>query len=698
MTARVVAAAILACATSPMLLACGGPAQPAAGAARGGAAGGSGGDGGAAGGGSSIGAEAVRAGGFFARDTSRDVDAPPLASSLSAWLVDKAKRPKLDGVPREWPQLVAASPIPGASGAGDRSMAMVVQYDDANLYVAASVNGAKAGAEDHAALVVAVPYAGGQLAAYELSFMTGVPGIRTGVVRFTGGAKKGEEVPGAKIVEAPSSDGYTFEAFVPWAALPETSTVRVGLRGVARFYTAGGAAVLATGTGDADHPRALPALPTEPEQSLIEGLLHPRGLDETAPKVDLYANVAGNAMKERVAVFGTFFTICGHGYRGGKEYFFKDLGGELVRLDARDLLGRGKDDLLVRRRVTVAGTPREWFEVWQVGENGEPATIFAHEIAVVKGNQRVSNLVHVSGKEIEIAVEPAVGWDAASYREATDGDVAPVLLPWGPVASETFRFDAGKFVKAASVPNNAPAAAAATTTTTHAQAEVARPTEPPTPRATRGGDLSPRLLDQFKKDHGVAPDVAPKADIQVNVAEDARPERVVVIDRDLVVLGPGFKGGTTYAFTTLSQLADAADVKDVTVRDLTGDGAAEVIVRGVRHVTPQPPGSGGLLDLEATFVYTVAPSGITRVFGIETAREQAGKRVQGLVQFVPAKSGKGFDVDVRPGRATGWTEKTYPWAQDQPGAGAVEPLLLPWAGTASLRYAWNGKEFALVGR
>jgi hypothetical protein len=67
--------------------------------------------------------------------------------------------------------------------------------------------------------------------------------------------------------------------------------------------------------------------------------------------------------------------------------------------------------------------------------------------------------------------------------------------------------------------------------------------------------------------------------------------------------------------------------------------------------------------------------------------------MQGLVQFVPAKGGKGFDVDVRPGVARGWTEKTYPWPQDKPG-GSIEPLLLPWGGVPSLRYSWNGTQFS----
>ena len=44
--------------------------------------------------------------------------------------------------------------------------------------------------------------------------------------------------------------------------------------------------------------------------------------------------------------------------------------------------------------------------------------------------------------------------------------------------------------------------------------------------------------------------------------------------------------------------------------------------------------------------------------------------------------------------AKGWTEKSYPWQQDAPGSGALEPLLLPWGNLPSLRYAWNGTTFA----
>ena len=143
-------------------------------------------------------------------------------------------------------------------------------------------------------------------------------------------------------------------------------------------------AVVATGPGDAQSPAALPWVPTETEQSLIEGLLIPKQLSQT-PRAEVLADVAGDPMREKIAVYDRYFTICGPSYRGGKEFFFRDLGAELVSLDARDVTGRGKDDLLVRRRFKAPTSSREWFEVWSLLKGDEPITTFAHEIAVTSG-------------------------------------------------------------------------------------------------------------------------------------------------------------------------------------------------------------------------------------------------------------------------------------------------------------------------
>jgi hypothetical protein len=169
---------------------------------------------------------------------------------------------------------------------------------------------------------------------------------------------------------------------------------------------------------------------------------------------------------------------------------------------------------------------------------------------------------------------------------------------------------------------------------------------------------------------------------------------VVLIGRDLVVFGPGYREGTGYAYVTLQPFTSDADIRDLSARDLTGDGAADIIVRGVRRANAD----GDSVAVEVMLVYQVKENGIERIFGIETARERTGKRVQGLVQFVPRPRGHGFDIVAAPGRATGgWTEKTYPWAEQSPGAGALEPLVLPWSGRRMQRYSWNGSQFAPTG-
>ena len=213
----------------------------------------------------------------------------------------------------------------------------------------------------------------------------------------------------------------------------------------------------------------------------------------------------------------------------------------------------------------------------------------------------------------------------------------------------------------------------------------------PTPAVQKGSDLGKQVLDAYMKDASIAAGTKPRFVLQVNVDGDVKPERVVLFGRDIVVLGPSFKGGTGYARMSLSQFTDDKDIGELTVRDLDGDGAAELIVRGARHAKSP---AGDTIDIDGLFVYQVKGGNIGRVFAVETGREMDGKRVQGLVQFVPAKGGKGFEIDVRPGMAKGWTKDSYPWPQEKPGAGPVEPLLLPWGDFKNVRYTWNGSTFA----
>jgi len=604
------------------------------------------------------------------------------AGSLRLELVDKENPVHLDGVLKEWTLVPARTVV---KGNGDSlTFKCGLEYDAQNVYFAGDVQGVKlrhlrrfTEDEDHASLVIAAPGA----SPVEVTVFAGKPGESQGVVRI-----HGRDVPGAKIVEAENDKGYTFEAQIPWSAVAPPN-VRVALRGVAQFHD-GTRAIVATGNGDASSPHDMPALPTEPEEALVESFLVPKGLLATTPKFEILADVRGDAMKERVAVYDRYLTVVGPNYRDGKEFFFRDLGSDLVKLEAKDVTGRGKQDLILRRQFGGQDT-REWLEVWAFLSD-EPTTVFSHEVSVTAGPSHVTNAVRLGSKEIEVTYDPAVGFDATSYRQPRAIDTEPVLLPWGAVKSQTFHFDGTKFVKAREVSQPSNVATTPTSVTTTTTQVITRPPETTTPVQRPVAEVTSQLLGRYRADRGVPDSVHPRVDVQVHVDGDARPERVLLIGRDIVVFGPGFKGGTAYAYLTLSQFADASDIEEMTTRDLTGDGAADIIVRGVRHVNAQ---AAGTFDMHLMFIYQLKSEVITRIFGIETARAQGTKRIQGSVQLVAGQHG--IDVDVHAGRAQGWTDKTYPFTQDQPG-GALEPLLLPWAGMDHLRYAYNGTTFARV--
>jgi hypothetical protein len=183
----------------------------------------------------------------------------------------------------------------------------------------------------------------------------------------------------------------------------------------------------------------------------------------------------------------------------------------------------------------------------------------------------------------------------------------------------------------------------------------------------------------------------PRFDFVTDVAGDSATERVLIHGKDIVVFGKGFRGGTTYAFITIG-VADPKDVLDATARDLTGDGKAEIIVRGVLHAKASKALGGDVVDRHALFVYRVGDAALSRVFAAETGRALDGKRILGTVALTPGP--RGLQIELRSGRALGWTEQTYPFPPDTTAAGGLEPLLLPWSGAEPRRYRFDGAAFS----
>ncbi|WP_437670304.1 hypothetical protein [Sorangium sp. So ce131] len=613
---------------------------------------------------------------------------PALAAGapLAAPLVD-AKTIKLDGVPKEWPVSFSSLgfKLKGKPAKADLAAQAAIAYDDARVYVVADVtDDALRGGADHVALVLGFP--GGKV--HEVALYPGEPGKTAGSVKLAGG----KAAAGAKVVEAPRGGGYTLEASIPWSAFPEAATTRVGLRAGLFVHDADGGAVDAiVGSAASEAYASLSPLATEPELALSEGLLKSKGI-HGAPSYDLVVDVAGDAMRERVIVYERYLVVLGPGFRKGAQYYFEDLGvdakeGMLPSLTARDLTGDGQAELILRKRSGSSAKYREVMHVMQFGAGDTPRPIFQHEIAIATDKGSVVNEVDFvpDGAKTAIRVRPgkATRYDASNYAEGVEQSYDPLLLPWGPIKSQLYKLTGGAFTKAseerqAAAPRPAPAQAA----------EEARPAAKP---ALAPGELLDKVYALYRRDRG-ASSSKPRFDLGADVAGGREPERVLLHDRDIVVFGKGFRGGTGYAFMTLAQFASPGDIRSVSARDLTGDGKAEIIVHGtVRAPAPKEAGNG-TVDRDVVLIFRIEGEGIQRVFAAEVARSIGTKKIAGELRFV--RVGDKVGIELAPGRAIEWTEETYPFNQDKGPVGGFEPLLLPWGGAQAVKYVWNGSSFA----
>jgi hypothetical protein len=178
------------------------------------------------------------------------------------------------------------------------------------------------------------------------------------------------------------------------------------------------------------------------------------------------------------------------------------------------------------------------------------------------------------------------------------------------------------------------------------------------------------LLDRFRSEHGVT--VAARLDRTVDLAGDARPERVVVFPGYVVALGPGVAQGTAYAFIQLPA-RNSDDLLDVTVRDLTGDGKSEVVLR-------QRAGTEGGFTRELLTVYRVDEGGnLQQVFTHEVGRAQGASRLSDRVSYEPA------GLRIEAGAPVGYTAATWPAATEA----GVEAPLTPWSADRVRVFAWS---------
>lgn len=625
---------------------------------------------------------------------------PSLASAAKSYLAVEpmtGKKVRIDGALLEWPGGFAPldKKIQGSGASGE----VLVGYDDQSLFIAAKLKDGKivrtaaAGAgEDHLTVEIRFPSASGKAVVHRIDVYPGDPGKLPGVVKVDG-----KIVSGAEAVEAPQEGGLVLEARLPWSALPEAKTVRVGLRGKISYTDASsvGQTRGVGSTSDQEGAR-MPALPLAAEFGLIEALLEPKNLS-LVPNRESFGDVAGKSELEKVALYGHFLSITGPGYRDGTQFYFSELDVEraeqVTRLELLDVNGDGKSEILLQKKLGTDRAYREVLQVLQIGADDAPQAIFSHEVSLVTEKGRVENRVRISGSganaRIEIAQGKEQGFDPGSFNEPTiGGGVESAILPWQSVESRTYGWK-GKGIALLEEKAGKPKVKSSSKPSSSSSAPEVK--APPPPRPPTVDEMLDRVYALYKQDRGVK-GKKPRFDFVTDVTGDDQTERVLVHDKDIVVFGKGFKQGLSYTFITMG-VKDAADVLQVTSRDLTGDGKAEILVHAVLKAKASAELGGDEVARQALFVYSVLGESLTRVFAVETGRILEKNRVLGSVSFTPGK--RGVTIDVRPLRALGWTQKNYPFPEDQHPAGGLEPLLLPWGTVGPRHYEFDGSAFVL---
>ncbi len=604
---------------------------------------------------------------------------------------------KINGVIKEWGQSFTPLSDTVQGSSSGCAMSTALAYDDQNLYIAGEITdkrfvrtGAFSPNEDHAELVLSFPDDSGQYRTlYEIELYAGVPGKSAGQIK----AKGLGVVSSGQIVEAPTHDGYDFEARIAWSLFPAAARIRSGIRGVMQYHNSNGSGIAGIiATADKISPASsMPLLPTAPEQSLAAGLLQDRGL--TAPPTrDMQADVSGDAMKERVMLFDRYLVVLGPHFHEGSGYFWNDLGvdvgaGRLPMFEVRDMTGDGKAEIVLRRRVDIGNGWRELTQVLGFDSGGQLQSLFEHETGLSGSAGTIQNDVHIEpsarGGAIRITFGSATGYNATNYHEPTETAHESLLLPWGTVRSQRWEFDGRAFKKAQEDKKQAGDTSGGT-----APASVPAP---PPPRPPTSDELLDQVFALYKKERAIGPGTTPRFDFVTNVAEDQQTERIVAHERDIVVFGKGFKQGRGYVYLTMPQFSDPKDILDVTARDLSGDGLADIIVRGVQRTKAPEDLGAGELQREVFFVYSVSTEGIKRIFAAETALALGDKRMQGSVAFLAGSPG--LQIELRPGRAVGWEKSNWPYKQDSESVSGVEPLILPWTKQPA-RYRFSGDKYS----
>jgi len=328
------------------------------------------------------------------------------------------------------------------------------------------------------------------------------------------------------------------------------------------------------------------------------------------------------------------------------------------------------DDVLVREKQVGAGQDAIVLSLALLDERGQsPLTeIWLHpgetsrshaSGAIAHGKQRPK-----SESDIQVVEGP---------REAGSGYVVEAFVPWTLLGGAALWEQGRAMLRFEDVDAKGKAASAIATVSGSSAAQW--------PRIVLGtGQNDP--LGAFMQSQGLS-GLEPRADLRGNVSGDASPERVVLIQKYVVVYGPHYQKGEGYAYHQLP-VGVSGSIKSAELRDVTGDGQKELIVRLTQR------NELGARDL--WMALSLAETGIAPLFVAELKKELKGGFVEAALSIVPSKKKEPPQIKLTTGQARGLDATTY---QESPAHDAV-PILLPWGNLAERVYAFDGQHFALV--
>jgi hypothetical protein len=200
------------------------------------------------------------------------------------------------------------------------------------------------------------------------------------------------------------------------------------------------------------------------------------------------------------------------------------------------------------------------------------------------------------------------------------------------------------------------------------------------PRLAAGMGQSDLLGSFVQAKHLVG--VEPRYDFRSNVSGDAVTERVAIVDKYVVVYGPGYKRGETYGYYALP-IGVGGGIKHAELLDLTGDGTRELAIT-LRQ-------QNALGAREIWLAVSLDEGALAPLFQVELKKELKGGFVDSKLAIV-TRGQRVPRLDVSVGRASGLDASTYREGSSED----AQPILLPWGEVESRSYGWDGASFAVV--